>query len=457
MFFTRSILATPLLLLLAARALATNHKGIPQVFSTGFEPESGLQITYESVGEAITDGDDLTGKDLEKVPKFSLGQSSGINTNAKFIIVMVDPDVNGDPENVVPQTLHYMRTDFVPTGQAVSVESDVAPAVTYAGPAATNGGNEGPHRYVFLLYRQPKEGFELKSVPADGERAGFNIKAWREANGLEPAIAGVHYLATPPNAAAAPPAESTTSCTTTEMPVETAPPVETTAPPAETTPPAETSPVDSVLTITDTVTVTASDCNCAAPTSSDGLTLTAAPPAETATATATETSAPAAAVTHSVIVGGPAGLVYTPEFVEAAVGDKVVFEFLARNHTVTQSTLDVPCALKADGVKSGFRSNPDSIPGKEIFEVVVDDLEPKWYFCAQANHCAMGMVFAINPKEKFPQFKDNAMRGSNGTVGGAPPNSTVPAQPIFEGSASGIGAKLGSVFMGVAAVIAFAA
>lgn len=69
----------------------------------------------------------------------------------------------------------------------------------------------------------------------------------------------------------------------------------------------------------------------------------------------------------------------------------------------------------------------------------------------------MGMVFAINPKEKFPQFKDNAMRGSNGTVGGAPPNSTVPAQPIFEGSASGIGAKLGSVFMGVAAVIAFAA
>jgi len=70
----------------------------------------------------------------------------------------------------------------------------------------------------------------------------------------------------------------------------------------------------------------------------------------------------------------------------------------------------------------------------------------------------MGMVFAINPKDKFPQFKDNAMRGGNGTVGGVPPaNSTVPAEPIFEGSASGIGAKVGSVLMGVAAVIAFAA
>jgi len=372
--FTRSAILTALLL--AARALATNHKGIPDAFSTGFDPESGLQVTYETVGEAITDGEDLTGKDLEKVPKFSLGESAGINTNAKFIIVMVDPDVNGDPENVVPQTLHYMRTDFIPTGQAVSVESEVPPAVKYVGPAATVGGNPGAHRYVFLLYRQPKEGFELKGVPVDGKRAGFNIKNWREENGLEPAIAGVHYLAIPPNATATPPGETTTSCTTTEAPAET-------APPAETTPPAE-----SVQTVTHILTVTASDCNCAAvPTATDGLTLTAAPPVETATETetATATDAPAAAVTHNVVVGGPSGLVYTPEFVEAAVGDKVVFEFLARNHTVTQSTLEVPCALKADGVRSGFRANADSIRGKELFEVLVDDLEPKWYFCAQGT------------------------------------------------------------------------
>jgi len=361
MFFTRRALLSTLLL--AARTLATNHKGIPKVFSTGFQPEAGLQITYETVGEAISDGDDLTGKSLEKVPKFSLGEASGINTNAKFIILMVDPDVNGDPENVVPQTLHYMRTDFIPTGQAVSMESEVPPAVKYVGPEATIGGNEGPHRYVFLLYRQPKDGFKLKGVPSDDKRAGFNVKNWREENGLEPAIAGVHYLAIPPNAAAAPPAESTTPCTTTEVPIET-------TPPAETAPPAGAAP--------------ASDCNCAAiPTSNNGLTLTAAPPTETATATTT--GAPAAAVTHNVIVGGPSGLVYTPEFVEAAVGDKVVFEFLARNHTVTQSTLDVPCALKESGVKSGFRANPESIAGKEMFEITVDDLESKWYFCAQGE------------------------------------------------------------------------
>jgi hypothetical protein len=195
MITTRSIITATLLL--ASRAFATNHKGIPAAFSTGFDDQSGLQITYESTG-TVKDGEDLSGKDLATVPKFALGESSGINTNAKFIVVMVDPDVNGDPEVVAPQTLHYMRTDFVPTGEAVNIASEVPPVVKYVGPEATTGGNSGPHRYVFLLYRQPKD-FTLNAIDPE-QRAGFNIKQWREENGLEPAIAGVHYLATPTEA-----------------------------------------------------------------------------------------------------------------------------------------------------------------------------------------------------------------------------------------------------------------
>jgi plastocyanin len=56
----------------------------------------------------------------------------------------------------------------------------------------------------------------------------------------------------------------------------------------------------------------------------------------------------ATATTHDVWVGGTAGLVYTPEYITANVGDVVTFHFGTKNHTLTQSTFAIPCG-KMDG------------------------------------------------------------------------------------------------------------
>lgn len=193
MFFHTTIL----LLSAAASTLATNHKGIPAAFSKGFDASgtTAIQVKYDTAGD-ITDGQDLTGQDLTKVPGFALGDSSGINTSAKFIVLMLDPDVNGDPEIVNPQRLHYMRTDFTPgAGLGVQIASEVPPAVKYVGPEATTDAQGTPvHRYVYLLYKQPRE-FALQGVDSEN-REGFNVTAWRELNGLEPAVAGLHFMAT---------------------------------------------------------------------------------------------------------------------------------------------------------------------------------------------------------------------------------------------------------------------
>jgi len=115
--------------------------------------------------------------------------------------------------------------------------------------------------------------------------------------------------------------------------------------------------------------------------------------------------------TISVTVGGQAGLVFDPEFVEASAGDVVSFDLLSASHSVTQSTFDQPCVFMDGGADSGIRPNPQSVPGQEVFEFTVTDSEPQWFFCAQVGHCNQGMVFAINPgsEEKFNQFKDIAM------------------------------------------------
>lgn len=61
-------------------------------------------------------------------------------------------------------------------------------------------------------------------------------------------------------------------------------------------------------------------------------------------------AAPAPSNTQYVMVGGTAGLVYSPEYVYANVGDTIVFQFGAKNHTVTQSSFAQPCWALPGGI-----------------------------------------------------------------------------------------------------------
>lgn len=69
--------------------------------------------------------------------------------------------------------------------------------------------------------------------------------------------------------------------------------------------------------------------------------------ATTTTWNAAATPMAGGGIMHTVIVGGDAGLVYTPSEIVAAVGDVVHFVFMKNNHTVTQSTFDKPCNKKS--------------------------------------------------------------------------------------------------------------
>src|SRR5205807_1870892 len=126
-----------------------------------------------------------------------------------------------------------------------------------------------------------------------------------------------------------------------------------------------------------------------------------------------------APMTHTVIVGGDAGLLYTPEYVMAAVGDVVLFQFMKQNHSATQSTFAKPCVKMAGGLDSGLTPNPNNttVPAP-TFMVTVNTTSPTWWYCKQrtGTHCGKGMTFAINPSadKTFQQFKSMAI-AQNGT------------------------------------------
>jgi plastocyanin len=72
-----------------------------------------------------------------------------------------------------------------------------------------------------------------------------------------------------------------------------------------------------------------------------------------------------------------------------------------------------------------FRSVPvaaTQTSGFPVAELNVFDTSPIWVYCRQGNHCQQGMVFAVNPGDKFTAFRAAA-------IGAAASSSTVPSPP----------------------------
>ncbi|KAJ1309885.1 hypothetical protein OPQ81_006647 [Rhizoctonia solani] len=138
---------------------------------------------------------------------------------------------------------------------------------------------------------------------------------------------------------------------------------------------------------------------------------------------------------HKVIVGGPGQLTYTPSCLWPAVGDIVNFEFHEKNHTATQSSFAEPCKKLTDaaGVQNAFDSGYHPVAagttsGFPVMSFNVTDDKPKWFYCAQGNHCSAGMVFAINPPREGNTFEAFLANAKNSAVqSSAPPVSAPPA------------------------------
>jgi len=142
-------------------------------------------------------------------------------------------------------------------------------------------------------------------------------------------------------------------------------------------------------------------------------------------------TAAAAVATHQVTVGGDAGLVYSPDTIEAAVGDMVIFTFLSQNHTATQSAFTSPCVKLATGIDSGFMPNTNnSVSPPPQMAVQVTVATPLWFYCRQKGHCGKGMTFSINPTANKTQAMFEQMAIAQ--------NGTGTASPITGGTASSV-------------------
>jgi len=204
---------------------------------------------------------------------------------------------------------------------------------------------------------------------------------------------------------------------------------------ADGSPTSFTSFMNSALAIGQSLQMNTSSSSSSNSTSSSGSSYGAPPSSSTteppATNVSSTTTTTAAGTTHTVTVGANGALEFSPSQFAAAVGDVVLFEFMAKNHTATQSTFAAPCekeqfTTSTVGFDSGFMPVAANTSGFPTFSITVNDTTPIWVYCRQTNpvdHCGSGMVLGINSNETtgstktFADFKALAMQ-INGTSNG---------------------------------------
>ncbi|KAL1658941.1 Cupredoxin [Schizophyllum commune] len=167
---------------------------------------------------------------------------------------------------------------------------------------------------------------------------------------------------------------------------------------------------------------------------------------------------------HKVIVGANGTLAFDPPFVQAAPRDTIVFEFQSKNHSVVQSSFDNPCSKLAKddvtGFSSGFHPVANDTTEWPTFNVTVNDTAPIWVYCSQktpADHCAAGMVMAINSDESsardFAAFQALAKQTNTSSAASNSDTTTTGDDNSAMGMPMGGAATVLAVVMGLFALV----
>jgi len=182
MHFKSVLAAAATLGVACAQQASQDLSQVPSDLSGGFKPdEVTLQVSFDGQSDnGIAAGAKESVEQTSQTPTFALGDSSGVNTEIKFVIFMVDTT---DQNN---RMLHYVQSDFQATGTKTAIQSNSKPQMPWMGPG-TMGDSGANRQYTFLLYEQPNA-FTGQGMPQMGQPV--NVQDFVKANGLQKAVAG---------------------------------------------------------------------------------------------------------------------------------------------------------------------------------------------------------------------------------------------------------------------------
>ncbi|KAF9990392.1 hypothetical protein BGZ75_002173 [Mortierella antarctica] len=178
----------PLITSEQATEAALRQDGIIPDIIDSFHAKTTLVISYGDDGEVAL-GNTLPVKGTQHAPQVSFQPDS---PSDKYTLIMTDPDAPSRKDPKFREYRHWIvsniagSSDFQPAGI-----SQGTVVTNYMGPAPPAG--TGPHRYVFLLYKQtPSTNVATLSTPLTTGRGGFKAKQFTQNAQLE--LVGANYF-----------------------------------------------------------------------------------------------------------------------------------------------------------------------------------------------------------------------------------------------------------------------
>lgn len=168
----------------------TKHEIIKDVLmGAKFSPSGHLSVDYPAKDTTVAMGNTLPIDHTQVLPKvhYLPSESHPIDLDATYTLIMTDPDAPSRTEHKWSEYCHYVETGIKLTAKDGSYVSGGRELQSYVGPAPPKG--TGLHRYIFLLYKEPKGLTEFTEIK-DRINWGYGVKAvgvdrWAKENKLE--------------------------------------------------------------------------------------------------------------------------------------------------------------------------------------------------------------------------------------------------------------------------------
>ncbi|KAI4602842.1 hypothetical protein KJ359_008062 [Pestalotiopsis sp. 9143b] len=154
-----------------------------ELIPSSFTPSTVLKISFDD--KLVDLGNFFRAGECKVAPTISFGPEEAA---ASYTLILTDPDAPTPDDPKFAFWRHWILSGLQPLagGAAGEVPSTKGPVTEYLGPGPKDDSK--PHRYLFLLYREP-EGLDLKKEDVGGEefveRRSFKPAQFAEKFGLK--------------------------------------------------------------------------------------------------------------------------------------------------------------------------------------------------------------------------------------------------------------------------------
>ncbi|RHZ48254.1 hypothetical protein CDV55_101063 [Aspergillus turcosus] len=181
--------------LLQSLAQANLTPGLLPFLPQDFKPTTQLHISFNN--KPVSLGNLFRASECKTAPSVSFSKEEDdapSSASTSYTLLLVDPDAPTPDDPKFAFWRHWVVSGLKAETATATATADGGTALTeYLGPGPKDESR--PHRYLFLLFREPG-GFALTKEDVGGEeftaRRSFKVAEWVERHGLE--LVGVNWM-----------------------------------------------------------------------------------------------------------------------------------------------------------------------------------------------------------------------------------------------------------------------